>query len=170
MGHLVDVQNHGATRHVSTQTGGNAALVVAELGSLQDVAEEDGGGLGVGHLDTYGGLAGDGGLDTHTGLGQVHGDIVHQVGDGANTDTRIGLDLKAGNGRTAGAGDLLHADVEAFQHLAKESGILGDLVVIGLVAGAAAGEHLHRGELVFLLGGGVQIGGIVGGRQYQLLL
>ena len=170
MGHLVDVQDHGTARHVGTQAGGDAALVVAELGGLQDVTEVDGGGLGVGHLDTHGGLAGDGGLDTHAGLGQVHGDVVHQVGDGADADTRIGLDLKAGNGGAAGAGDLLNADVEALQHVTEQAGVLRDLLVVGLVAGASLGEHIHRGELILMCRGGGLLGGVMSRRDHQLLL
>ena len=170
VGHLVDVQNDGTTRHVGAQAGGDAALVVAELGGLQNVAEVDGGGLSVGHLDTHGGLAGNGSLDTHARLSQVHGDIVHQVGDGADTDARVGLDLKAGDGGAAGAGDLLDADVEALQHLAEQAGVFRDLLVVGLVAGATLGEHIHRRELVLAGGLGGKLGGIVGRGQHQLLL
>ena len=120
--------------------------MVAEFGGFQNVAQVNGGGLCVGHLNTHGALAGNGCLDTHTGLGKAHGDVIHEVGNGADAHARVGLDLKAGDGGTAGARDLSYANAEALQHLSQGAGVLGDLGLVCLILARAEGKHIRGGE------------------------
>ena len=159
VGHLVDIEYDGTPGHLTAEAGGDAALGIPEFRRLQQVAQVNDGGIVVRHLDTDRRFAGDGRLDAHARLGKVHGNVVYQIGNGTHTHTCLRFDLIPRDGRSAGAGHTLDADLEALQRILQDLRVFLYLAVIRLKAGRALGQDIKGWEHILGRVGGCVAGG-----------
>ena len=113
MRHRGQIGADNLARDIAPEYAVELALMITEVVSLDQLAQGDHGSDLVRHLDADSRLARDRRLDTHAVGGEVEGNIVGEVGDLADLHAGGGLQLIAGDRRTAADVDNARVHAEA---------------------------------------------------------
>ena len=152
VGQLFNVADDVPAGDVPAQGKGRLGLVLGEVPGLDDVPDEDGGDMLVGHLDAHhGNFVGDG-SDADAGGAQRQGNVVRQVRDLAELHTLIQHELVPGDGGTVDhvAGGGIHA--EAGEGLRQAAGVVPQLSAgLGEILTPAGPQERNGRELVNIL-------------------